>query len=210
MPFSDTAGAPAPAPSPAKAPQAPAPHAPLTMARVMRARTMYVEGHPIARILAETDMALGTLYACLDGMPFGREGPQLPPIPRRRQVLQRRRAPLPAENPVSLAARLIRTAERQARDIEARLSRPDQPPAERERDLRLVVLLVRCLRDLAALGRASAGTLSPSAPDAPSAEETEALRREIIRRVDNLRRQRDLEAGLGPFDPDDAAEAGDA
>ena len=69
----------------------PGPNPPLTMPRVIRARELYAEGFTVARVIALCEMSLGTLYNCLDGVPFGDQDDTLPPIPRRRQVLQRHR-----------------------------------------------------------------------------------------------------------------------
>ena len=112
----------------------PEPNPPLTLPRVIRAREMYAEGFTVARILAHCEMSLGTLYACLDGNPFADQGEPMPPVPRRRQVLKKRHRALKTDS-VSLTNRLLRTAERQVREIETRLSAREQPPVERERDV---------------------------------------------------------------------------
>lgn len=127
------------------------PYAAPTRAQIEKARAMYVEKFTIARILAAADMSLGTLYYWLDGGPREAEGPFYPPLPRRRVVVGKRR-PLTAAAPRSLAARLLRSAERQARDIEERLARPQGAAGgvERERDVRMLALLTRSLRELAA------------------------------------------------------------
>jgi hypothetical protein len=122
---------------------------PPTMEKILRAREMYVEGFTVSRILAHCDMSLGTLYHWLDGGPPDADGkPMLDAIPRRRQVVGKRRAPLTADR-VSLAGRLFRTAARQARDIELRLAQPSAATPERERDVRMLTMLVRAVRDLA-------------------------------------------------------------
>jgi len=61
-------------------------------------------------------MSLGTLYHWLDSGPLEEGSPSLPALPRRREVVGKRRKPLVA-NPVSLAARLWRTTERQVHNI---------------------------------------------------------------------------------------------
>ncbi len=127
----------------------PEPYRPPTREQIERARTMYAEGFTVSRCLAACDMSLGTLYYWLDGGPHEAGGPLYPPIPRRRAVVGKRRAPLPADR-VSLTARLWRTAERQTRDIEERLARPGASSPERERDVRMLASLVRTLRELAA------------------------------------------------------------
>jgi hypothetical protein len=152
----------------------PSPYSPPTREQIERARTMYGEGFTVSRILAATDMALGTLYYWLGGGPREEGGPLYPPIARRRQVVGRRRRPLDADR-VSLAARLWRTAERQTRDIEERLARPGAASPERERDVRMLGSLVRTLRDLS-------GFDSGAAPDAQSVEPALAAARESMAR----------------------------
>lgn len=131
----------------------PEPNPPLTRERVIRIREMYAQGFTVSRILVLCQTSLGTLYACLDGMPFGADGEQWPAMPRRRQTLHQKRRALKADA-VSLANRLTRTAERQVRDIEVRLSARVISPVDRERDVRMLAHLVRALRDLQVLNRA--------------------------------------------------------
>jgi hypothetical protein len=92
-------------------------------------------------------MSLGTLYYWLDGGPQEAGHPLFPPLARRRSVVGKRRKPLSADR-VSLMHRLMRTTERQVRDIEQRLARPGASSPERERDVRMLGALVRTLRDL--------------------------------------------------------------
>jgi hypothetical protein len=176
-------------------------HRPPTQEQIARARTMYAEGFAVSRILAYCDMSIGTLYYWLDGGP--QEGPPsslgatsgrpdvdggpvvttaLPPIPRRRDVIGRRRRKLKGD-PVSLNARLWRTCERQARDIEERLRKRQGAPAER--DLRMLALLVRALRDLAMFDAAHAP--APERAGEPSPEDADARRAELMRRLEAMR-----------------------
>ena len=108
---------------------------------------MYAEGFTVSRILAHCQMSLGTLYACLDGAPFGRDGELFAPLPRRRNNLLRRWAPREADTS-SLCKRLVRTAERQVRQIETQLSARDLSGAERERKVRMLTSLTRVLREI--------------------------------------------------------------
>jgi hypothetical protein len=134
-----------------------------TMAEIERARGMYAQGFTVARCLAAGNMSLGTFYYWLDGGPYlgpttdksavgGDEAGarMLPPIPRRRSIVGKRRKPL-AGSRASLVARLYRTAERQALDIEQRLARPAGATPERERDVRMLAQLVTALRGLSAI-----------------------------------------------------------
>jgi hypothetical protein len=154
----------------------PGPNPPLTLPRVMRAREMYAEGFTVARILAHCEMSLGTLYACLDGNPFADQGEPLPKIPRRRDVLKKRHRALTTDG-VSLTNRLLRTAERQVREIETRLSQREQAPVERERDVRMLMNLTRALRDLR--------TMQDDAPEPerPPQRSVEELRASLARKL---------------------------
>lgn len=166
----------------------PEPNPPLDRARVIRAREMYAEGFTVSRILAHCRMSLGTLYACLDGVPFGADGERMDAMPRRRDVTGKRRRALTADS-TSLHNRLLRTAERQVRDIETRLSAREQPPVERERDVRMLTSLTRALRDLQVLARQAPGSGQP--PRAANRDEDydeipediDALRRELTARL---------------------------
>lgn len=163
------------------------PNPPLDRARVMRAREMYAEGFTVSRILAHSQMSYGTLYACLDGVPFGQDGERMDPVPRRRDVTGKRRRALKADD-VSLINRLTRTAERQVRDIETQLAARDIAPVERERCVRMLASLTRALRDLAALRKQGAAARGVAATNDDGDEETipasiDALRQELSRRL---------------------------
>lgn len=168
----------------------PEPNPPLDRARVMRAREMYAEGFTVSRILAHCQMSLGTLYACLDGTPFGADGERMAAIPRRRDVTGKRRRALAADT-VSLVNRLLRTAERQVRDIETRLSAREQAPVERERDVRMLASLTRALRDLHALRKTESVKRPAFVDDDDDDEDTipesiDALRQELSRRLNAM------------------------
>jgi hypothetical protein len=150
----------------------PEPNPPLTLARAIRAREMYAEGFTVARILAHCEMSLGTLYACLDGNPFADQGERMPRLPRRREVLGKRHRALKSDS-ASLANRLLRTAERQVREIETRLSAREQPPVERERDVRMLMNLTRALRDLKSLRASELPQPEPQKPQ-PNIQELRA------------------------------------
>ena len=149
------------------------------------ARQRYAEKVAISRILAETDMSLGTLYWWLDGCPDKDGEPRLVPIARRRRVVGKRRRTLKA-NRVSLVTRLWRTAERQVRDVEERLKRADQDAGERERDARLMAVLVKTVRELTAIDEKN----PELAPD-DDERDIEDFRRELARKVDAIIAERD-------------------
>jgi hypothetical protein len=192
-----------------------------TMAEIERARGMYAQGFTVARCLAAGNMSLGTFYYWLDGGPFlgpttgkpavglgpttdqsavglgptpdgsGGGGRMLPPLPRRRSVLGKRRKPLAASH-ASLVARLYRTAERQALDIEQRLARP--AGATPERDLRMLAQLVSALRGLTAIAPLEAPPAAAAA--AKEDDNIDEFREVLARRLRGFidARQREAEA----------------
>src|SRR5262249_28778231 len=118
-------------------------------------------------------------YQCLDGNPFADQGEPLPPVPRRRQVLQKRHRALKTDS-VSLTNRLLRTAERQVREIETRLSQREQVPVERERDVRMLMNLTRALRDLRVLRK------DEPEPEPPPQRSVEELRASLARKLEAI------------------------
>ena len=160
---------------------------------VALARQRYAEGAPVSGILAETGMSHGTLYFWLDGGPNDGSGPRLPVIPRRRLVMRKRRPRLPGQR-ISIVERLWRTAERQVRDIEDRLRLSQQEPAERERDARVMAVLVKTVRELSLIEEKN----RESAPeDDDGARDLEDFRRELARKIDGLIAARSAGAGDG-------------
>ncbi len=141
---------------------------------------MYAEGFTVARILAHCEMSLGTLYDCLDGRPFGDQGDRLPPLPRQRQVLGKRHRAMKSDS-VSLTARLLRTAERQVREIETRLSQRERTPVERERDVHMLMNLTRALRDLRAIRKDNAAE-----PEPQPQRSIEDLRASLARKLEAI------------------------
>jgi hypothetical protein len=180
----------------------PEPNPPLTVERVELARDMYREGFTVSRICSQCLISLGTLYTCLDGVPFGADGLRFEPIPRRRNILGKRTRALRAD-PLSLRNRLIRTTERQVREIELRLALPGRSGAERERDIRMLALTVKSLRELARLnvGDLAPGGDSDADDEMKIAEDLDALRRELNRRLDGMtdaeKERRDGATGVG-------------
>ena len=162
----------------------PSPSQPPSREQIERACSMYEQGFTVSRILAACDMALGTLYYWLGGGPREEGGPLYPPISRRRQVVGKRRRPLQTSR-VSLAARLWRTAEGQVRDIEERLSRPCASAVEREREVRMLGLLVRTMRDLSVFDPGTPGE-APQENDDGMPKSIEEFRVELARRLHGL------------------------
>jgi hypothetical protein len=183
----------------------PSPYTPPTREQIERARAMYAEGFTVSRVLAACDMSLGTLYYWLDGGPRERPpsvplatsgrpdvtgggsvevgAPIYPPIARRRQVVGKRRKPLSGSH-VSLVARLYRTAERQACDIEERLARPQASTPAREREVRMLASLVQSVRTLSSLAPDGAGGAPAQAvDDDPVPKDIDAFRYALARRI---------------------------
>lgn len=164
----------------------PSPYRPPSREQIARARAMYTQGFTVSRILAACDMSLGTLYYWLGGGPRDEQSaPLLPPLARRRLVVGKRRKPLAASR-VSLLARLYRTAERQAFEIEQRLAVPGE--ATPERDVRMLASLTRTLRDLSGLGDGE--------PAAESAGDAGALA-QARRQMDNKEALREADERMG-------------
>jgi hypothetical protein len=149
---------------------------------VALARRRYADGVPVVSIIAETRLSHGMLYACLDGT--ADPAANLPRIPRRKATLGRRIRP-PRVSRISLVNRLWSAAERQARDIEQRLIGNAQAPDERERDARVLAVLVKTLRELAAFD-AEQGESDVNEADDDFPREADELRRELSRRLDAM------------------------
>jgi hypothetical protein len=114
-----------------------------------RARQMYSEGATTRDILAETELSHWGLYHWLAGGPKQKNGERLlPELPKRRMVVRRK---ILKENRVALVNRMMKTAERQVYEIEARLAGSKQAPGERERDARTLAVLAKTLQSLTAI-----------------------------------------------------------
>jgi hypothetical protein len=160
--------------------------------KVVLARQRYVEGAAVSKILAEAEMSLGTLYLWLDGGPQDATGKrQFPTIPRRRVVMGKRRKPLTGGR-VSLVNRLWRTAERQVRDVEGRMC-VDQEPEQRERDARLLAVLVKTVRELRTLHAAEEET----SENEHEPDNLDDFRRELARKIDGIIARRSARASGG-------------
>ncbi len=149
---------------------------------VALARQMYIDGASVSEILAATQLSLGALYYWLDGGP---DDPalRLTPIPRRRDIKGQRRRLTEAAR-ASLVTRLWQSAERQVRDIEGRLKQAAIEPAERERDARLLAVLVKTLRELNAIDDSKRGKGAADHQDDEPPRDLDEFRRELARRMD--------------------------
>lgn len=142
---------------------------------IVRVRTDYAAGKAVRKIMAETGLSSGTLYKIIDGDC----DIDLPGAIKRRYGMIGgigRRA--------ALVARLWNTAERQVREIETRLRRGKQEATERERDARVLAVLVRTLRDLNAFDestKVAAATTADENDDMPA--DIDEFRNELARRI---------------------------
>jgi len=147
------------------------------------ARQDYAGGQlTTAEICVKHGLSLDSLYYWIDGGPLTGDL-HLEPIPRRRRGVARigRRRRLRGDR-VSLVRRMWRTAEAQVRDIEDRLMRNNQPPDERERDTRMLAVLVKTLRELSAFKETKA-MQDKAEDDDPVPRDIDEFRRELARRI---------------------------
>jgi hypothetical protein len=159
---------------------------------IVLGRRRYAEGAAVAAILGETGMSLGTLYLWLDGGPQDRDGARrFSAVPRRRVVMGKRRKPLSGGR-VSLVNRLWRTAERQVRDVESRMCL-DQEPEQRERDARLLAVLVKTVRELRTLHVAE----EEASENEREPDNLDDFRRELARKIDGIIGRRSTRASGG-------------
>jgi hypothetical protein len=151
---------------------------------IHRARQDYAGGEmPVADICRKHGMSRRDLYACLDGGgPSGEH--QLPPISRRGGGARSGRRRRLSGNRVAIVRRLWRTAEAQVRDIEDRLLQDKQEPDERERDARMLAVLVKTLRELSALNESQGEPPTTAGDHDEVPRDIDEFRRELARRMD--------------------------
>jgi hypothetical protein len=165
---------------------------PLPLDTVTRIRRQYADGVPLARICAEHRLSKRIINKCVAGNLLGL-GP-LPPTPFHRSDTS---SPPPDRRGV--VEQLWRSAEREVLGIDERLAHLEGRSPEREREMRILPVLVKVVRDLTTLDQAQ--FQKPASKDTPRDDDDDAvprdleeLRRELSRRVDLLR-QRRLAAG---------------
>jgi hypothetical protein len=157
----------------------------LSSEKIARMRQQYVDGVPVAQILAENKVSQRVFYYWLDGGPRD-PARRLPPIPRRQAP--RRDGKDSAAARRQLVARLWGAAERQMDDIEQRLKGVGQESTERERDARALAVLVKTLRELVAFDEThpAAATRTDSEDDDAGPRDIDEFRRELARKMDVL------------------------
>jgi hypothetical protein len=144
-------------------------------------RQRYAQGDKVRDILADTKMNASVFYFWIDGGPDDGTGPRLPPIPRRNERGGKRARKRGASR-LSLVKRLWRTAEWQVRDIEDRLRLNQQQPDERERDARLLAVMVKTIRELRAMHDAD----EEASPENDGPDNLDDYRRELARKIDGI------------------------
>ena len=171
---------------------------------IAKARQAYIDGASARDICRDYEMSLHTLYVWLDGGPADFK-PRLPAIPRRRDGAQRVPQRIRGDRD-AIVKRMWRTAERQVREIEQRLAVAGQEPAERERDARMMAVLVKTLAELSALdgcqkksGARGAAKSSPEPEtDSDAQRDLSDFRRELATRIAALADGEPAEIDRGP------------
>jgi hypothetical protein len=153
---------------------------------IRRARQDYADGVTTLIICERYRIGKALLYRWLTGGAAVGDA-TLEPIARRRPgaaTVRRRRL---TGDRVALVRRMWRAAEAQVRDIEDRLQGHRQQPDDRERDARMLAVLVKTLRELSSLddnARAGAPTMTaPPDQDDDIPRDIEEFRRELARRI---------------------------
>jgi transposase-like protein len=151
---------------------------------IHRARRDYAESSmTVADICRKHGMNRQDLYYWLDGGPPGGEH-HLAPIPRRGSGARTGRRPRLRGDRVSIVRRMWRAAEAQVRDIEDRLRQDAREADERERDARMLAVLVKTLRELSALDETQSGPPDTAGGDDEVPRDIDEFRRELARRMD--------------------------
>jgi hypothetical protein len=163
---------------------------PLSREIIVRARQDYAAGvKTVAAICAEYEIGQGRLYFYVDGGAAAGEL-HFPPLPRRRDgVVRPRGRHRIGGDRMAVVARMWRTAEAQVREIEERLMRDQQQGDERERDARMLAVLVKTLRELTALdeaGRERQRTTDRVNDHDDGPRNLDEFRRELARKIDEI------------------------
>lgn len=150
----------------------------------LKARQMYLDGRKTDDITRETGLTLRMLYLWLAGGPEKDGVRPLPPIPLRRVNVfsgkhQNARA--------ALIIRMMNAAERQVQEIENRLLVTPEELDGRERNARVLAVLVKTLRELSVVDTRTPRTRKPKADDDDAVPRNlDDLRRELSRRLDAM------------------------
>lgn len=152
--------------------------------RALRARQLYLDGEKVDDIQRKTGLSCSALYLWLAGGPETDGLRPLPPIPLRRvNVFSGKHRNARA----GLIVRMMNAAERQVRDIEAR---PVAAPEEldgRERNARVLGMLVKTLRELAQVDTRTPRQRKPKDEDDDAIPRNlDELRQELTRRLEAM------------------------
>lgn len=159
-----------------------------------RARQMYVDKVPLKDIYAATGLDDHDLDFALRGGPYVAPGERMFAEIKRNRIVRRqadRKKKPAAATRAAVVARLWRSAERQVRDIDKRLRQAGVEPAARERDARLMAVMVKTLRELCALDARDATNAKAGAHDGqpgyePDHRDIDEFRRDLSRRIDAI------------------------
>ena len=143
-----------------------------------RARQMYADSASVSDILAETGLTLNRLYYWLDG-----GNGRLPPVPRRhifgvKSTEGARRV---------MIGRMMRAADYQMRQIEARMHGAGLQPTEQDRALRDFAALARVVRELNTIDARKQSKQTNARPDdEPVPRDADELRESLLQKLEAL------------------------
>lgn len=158
----------------------------------LQARQMYGAGAPIKEIRAATGLSNHQFDFALKGGPYVAPGVRALPQIKRTRIIRRKppRPQRPRGDRAALVARLWKSAARQVADIDKRLRQAGIAPAERERDARMMAVMVKTVRELAALdAKGRAGGHDDRTRDGEpehDSRDIDEFRRELARKIDAL------------------------
>jgi hypothetical protein len=161
---------------------------------------MYVDGVPVKEIGTATGLRERQVYFALEGGPFAAAGERMFPKIKCNRVIRKKATPRPEQAVrAAVVAKLWKSAERRVGDIHKRLRKVGLDPDERERDTRMLAVMVKTLRELAALDDKKAAAHDERRHDEPDNRDIDEFRRDLARRIDAL-----------VAEQSDAADGGDA
>lgn len=153
----------------------------------------------IAEICRRYGIGRTTLMRCAEGR-LAHLGLVRPPLPRR-GVARIREPDAEPDDRAGLIRSIWRTAQAQVRAIESRTLGGGQEPTERERDMRVLAVVARTLRELRAFDRNEDATgeaaRAAATDDDPPPRDIDEFRRELARRIDALVASRTGGGGAG-------------
>ena len=168
--------------------------------KILCAREAYRAGKPVDEICIEHGFTRGTLYYWLHGGPGEDNDKRLPPIPLR-YVHRAARATPRKSRRKQIVDRVWRTAGKQLREIEQRMALAGRHPDARERDARLLAVVVKTLRELSAFDAAASAPRenanNVSDTDEPNFDNIDEFRLALARRLEGIIAERKDAGGDG-------------